>query len=149
MNTAKDAISVTSTGTLAALRNLGRRPAKSMNAMRHIASRQADLLGRLLPGTTRQVSAHVTSLIPTVVVESVARLPVPGITFWANRRWHIHVREDDSANERAFTVLHQLKHIIDHPIRRASTTFSDADWDSLARHFACQVLAREAITVSA
>jgi hypothetical protein len=149
MNTAKDAISVTSTGTLAALRNLGRRPAKSMNQMRHVASRQADLLGRLLPGATRQVSTHVTNLIPTVVVEPVARLHVPGVTFWANRRWHIHVREGDSTSERAFTVLHQLKHIIDHPMRRASTTFSDADWDSLARYFACRVLARDVITVSA
>ncbi|MBV7699915.1 hypothetical protein [Streptomyces sp. TRM70350] len=148
MNTATGA-SPANLGTLAALRTIGRRPAKSMNAMRHIANRQADLLGRLLPGTTHQVSAHVTSLIPTVVVESVARLPAPGITYWANRRWHIHVREGDSADERAFTVLHQLKQIIDHPIRRASAKFSDADWESLARHFACRVLAREAIAVSA
>lgn len=148
MNTAKGAIPA-NPGTLAALRNISRRPAKSMDAMRRVTTKQADLLRQLLPGTARQASVHITSLIPTVVVESVARLPVPGITYWANRQWHIHVRESDSDGERTFTVLHQLKQIIDHPIRRASATFSDADWESQARHFAYRVLAREAVAVSA
>ncbi|MFM9590293.1 ImmA/IrrE family metallo-endopeptidase [Streptomyces scabiei] len=113
--------------------------------MRRIAAQQAGLLRELLPGPTRQTSIHLASLIPSIVVESVARLPVPGITYWANRHWHIHVREDDSADERAFTVLHQLKHIIDHPLRRAMTAFSDADWDALAKYFACHALVCEPI----
>ncbi|MBJ6647130.1 hypothetical protein [Streptomyces sp. BSE7-9] len=146
MNTTKDAVPAR-TGTLAALRNLGRVPAKTMYAMRRIATKQADLLGQLLPGSALHVPTQVTSVIPAVVVESVARLPVSGISYWANRKWHIHVREEDPADERAFTVLHQLKKIIDHPLRRASTAFSDADWEILARHFAGRVLAREAIVV--
>ena len=149
MNTTKDTIPNISSGALTALRDLGREPASSMAAMRHIAAQQAGLLRKLLPGPARQASANLTSLIPNIVVESVARLPVPGITYWANHRWHIHVREGDSAGERAFTVLHQLKHIIDHPIRRATTAFSSADWDALAKYFACRALACEPIAVSA
>ncbi|MBB5935422.1 ImmA/IrrE family metallo-endopeptidase [Streptomyces zagrosensis] len=117
--------------------------------MRRIAAQQAGLLRELLPGPTRQASTHLTNLFPSIVVESVARLPVPGITYWANRHWHIYVREDDSTDERAFTVLHQLKHIIDHPLRRATTAFGDADLDALAKHFARQVLICEPIRKSA
>jgi hypothetical protein len=149
MNTAKDTVPTTSPGALTALRDLDREPASSMGAMRRIATQQAGLLRELLPGPTRQASTHLTSLIPSIVVESVVRLPVPGITYWAKRQWHIHVREGDSTDERAFTVLHQLKHIIDHPIRRATTAFSSADWDALANYFACRALACEPITVSA
>ncbi|WP_218779603.1 hypothetical protein, partial [Streptomyces scabiei] len=136
MNTARDTAPTTSPGALAALRDLGREPASSMEAMRRIAAQQAGLLRELLPGPARQASTHLTSLVPNIVVESVARLPVAGITYRANRHWHIHVREDDSADERAFSVLHQLKHIIDHPIRRATTAFGSADWDALAKYFA-------------
>jgi hypothetical protein len=149
MNTAKDTIPTTSPGALTALRDLGREPASSMVAMRRVAAQQAELLRELLPGPARQASTHLTNLIPSIVVESVTRLPVPGITYWASRHWHIHVREDDSADEQVFTVLHQLKHIIDHPIRRATTAFSNADWDALAKHFACVALAREPMAASA
>lgn len=149
MNTARDTTPTVSPGALAALRDLGREPASSMEAMRRIAAHQAGLLRELLPGPARQVSTHLTSLIPSIAVESVARLPVAGITYWANRHWHIHVREDDSVDERAFTVLHQLKHIIDHPIRRATAAFSDADWDALAKYFAGVALARELTAASA
>ncbi|MBP5867901.1 hypothetical protein [Streptomyces scabiei] len=149
MNTIRDTAPTVSPGALTALRDLGRDPASSLEAMRHIAAQQAGLLRGLLPAPVGQAPAHLASLFPTIVVESAARLPVPGITFWANHRWHIHVREDDSADERAFTVLHQLKHIIDHPIRRVTTAFSDADWDALAKHFACLALARELTAASA
>ncbi|MGW2120165.1 hypothetical protein [Streptomyces sp. NPDC001758] len=149
MNTVKDAILTTSPAALTALRDFGREPASSMEAMRRIAAQQALLLRELLPGPARQASTHLTNLIPSIIVESVAHLPVAGIAYWANRHWHIHVREDDSADEQAFTVLHQLKHIIDHPIRRATTAFSSADWDVLAKHFACLALARELTAASA
>jgi len=149
MNTAKNTTPTVTPGALTALRDLGREPASSMEAMRHIAAEQARLLRRLLPGLTRQSAAYLADLVPTVVVEHVARPPVPGITYWANHRWHIHVREDESADEQAFTVLHQLKCIIDHPLRRAATVFGDADWDALANHFASQVLIRESIRASA
>lgn len=148
MNTAKATVPTASPGALTALRDLGREPASSMAAMRRIAVQQAKLLRELLPGPAQQATANLTSLIPNIVVESIARLPVPGITYWAKHRWHIHVREGDSSDERAFTVLHQLKHIIDHPIRRATTTFSSADWDALAKYFACRVLACEFTAVS-
>lgn len=148
MNTARDTTPTVSPGVLTALRDLGREPASSMGDMRRIAAQQATLLRELLPDPTRQAAAHLTSLVPTIAVDSVARLPVPGITYWANRHWYIHVREGDSADERAFTVLHQLKHIIDHPIRRATTAFNSADWDALAEHFACRALACEPIAAS-
>jgi Zn-dependent peptidase ImmA (M78 family) len=53
---------------------------------------------------------------------------------------HIHIRASDPVDNQAFTVLHELKHIIDHPLRRRATEFSSVDWEALANHFAMRVL---------
>ncbi|TDU06595.1 hypothetical protein EDD99_5158 [Streptomyces sp. 846.5] len=140
MNTVIDTTPIAGHGVLAALRDLDHEPERSMADMLHIAAEQAGLLQKLLPGPRSQVSAQLTNLIPAILVEQVAHLPAPGISYWANHYWHIHVREDDSANATAFTVFHQLKRIIDHPLRRHATAFGDAGWDILAKYFAWQVL---------
>ncbi|WP_285437121.1 hypothetical protein [Streptomyces fuscus] len=119
-----------------------------MEAMRRVAAEQARLLRKLLPGPAHEVPAHIPQLFPRITVETVAHLPAPGITYWANGSWHIHVCESDSNEEQAFTVLHQMKHIIDHPIRQAATGFSASDWDALARHFAIIALGHESEAAS-
>jgi len=147
MNTTNSIAPISRMGTLAALRSLASDSTDSMEDMLHAASRQARLLRDLLPNPVRQLPARLTSLIPSVLTERVADIPMAGMSFWANRQWHIHVRSTDPLDTQAVTVLHQLKHIIDHPLRR-SVELSDAEWETLADHFVQQVLAYEPSEVS-
>lgn len=109
--------------------------------MRRIADTQARALRAALLGPTHQLPDYLSKMFPSIRVEPTPSLPVAGISYWAEHRWHIHVRATDSANERAFTVLHQLKHIIDHPLKQRPTQFTGAEWESLADYFAQQVVA--------
>jgi hypothetical protein len=128
-------------GVLTALRDLGRMPSPSMHGMRRTATAQATLLRRMLTGPAHQIPARIPELVPNLLIEHVAHLPVAGITYWADRRWHIHIRKEDPADVRAFTALHQLKRIIDQPLREQATTFTETDWNVLADHFARHTLA--------
>ncbi|WP_131732916.1 hypothetical protein [Actinomadura formosensis] len=108
--------------------------------MRHVAEAQARVLRGALPGPARQFPDYMPDMFSNITVEYIADLPAAGLSFWNGHRWHIHVRKDDPDDERAFTLLHQIKRIIDHPLQRQTTRFTEADWHALADHFAHQVL---------
>lgn len=128
-------------GLLAALRSLGDNRSASTEAMRRIASQQAHVLREALAGAIHKLPAVVSVLIPSIVVEHVARLPAAGIAFWANHRWHIHLRKGDPAHVQIFTVLWHLKRIVDHPLRKERGDVSELEWNSLADEFAGHVMA--------
>lgn len=56
--------------------------------------------------------------LPRVTVQHVADLPASGASFWGQGSWHIHVHASEPERHQRFTVLHELKHIIDHPMQR-------------------------------
>lgn len=121
---------------LTALRSLAAAPVASMTDALAVTERQACLLRDLLRGKT-DIAGHLTDLIPRIRIDLVDDIPVAGISFWDHRQWNIHVRAGDPGDAQAFTILHELKHIIDHPLRREHPDlFSDADWETLANHFA-------------
>jgi Zn-dependent peptidase ImmA (M78 family) len=128
------------TGTLANLRALATEAPTSLTDLTHAAERQAEALREALAAKTSPLRARLADLIPAVCIEILDAMPVAGASFWGNGRWHIHVREGEPANVRQLTVLHELKHIIDHPLRRRLTAFTDADWEAMADYFATQVL---------
>jgi hypothetical protein len=108
------------------------------------AERQAHLLRDLLPGPVDQLPRRITDLIPTIRVAYVDDIPLPGISFWAHKQWHIHVCASDPLDVQQLTILHELKHIIDHPLRRQHPNlFDDSGWEILAYHFGTAVLAYE------
>jgi len=82
-----------------------------------LAERQAAALRRMLDVTSDRFPVRCLRHIPRIQVRTVADLPVSGITFWGNHTWKIHIRAAESLVHRRFTVLHELKHIIDHPDR--------------------------------
>lgn len=125
---------------LTTLRHIGHAPASSMEGMRRNTEAQACALREAFLGPAHHLPDYLSRMFPTIRVEHVTDLPVAGISYWAGHHWHIHVRSTDAPEERTFTVLHQLKHIIDRPLRRRSPQFSDQDWESLANYFAHQVL---------
>lgn len=147
MTTRSENITLTSdVGVLTALRALAAGPSGSIADAHDTANRQATHLRGLLPNTSDQFPASLTGLIPRILVAYIDTMPVPGSSFWATGHWHIHIRASDPAATQTFTVLHELKHIIDHPLRRhLANPTSDIDWEAVANHFARQVLAREPI----
>jgi hypothetical protein len=127
--------------TLSALRALDTNRAWSLTGALETATRQAELLRELLPDAASQLASRLTDLMPSILVEQVDGIPVPSASFWAHGHWHIHIRASDVPDEQRFSVLHELKHIIDHPVRsQHPTLLSDGDWESAANHFATQVL---------
>lgn len=125
---------------LTTLRDIERSPADSMEDMRRIAEVQANTLRSALFGPIHQLPDYVSKMFPSITVEHVTDVPIAGVSYWSGQRWHIHVRRSDAAKERAFTILHQLKRIIDDPLRRQTKRFTESDWDALADCFARQVL---------
>lgn len=127
---------------LADLRARANQPPAAIADAFEVADQQAQLLRRLLPHPVEQLPTRLPELIPTIRVTYVDDIPVAGTSFWALRSWHIHVRASDPADVQVVTVLHELKHIIDHPLRRHyPDLFSDSEWEAMADHFAASVLA--------
>lgn len=83
-----------------------------------LAAAQATRLRELLGVTTDWFPTELIAALPRIVVEAVDDLPVSGASFWGGGSWHIHVHADEPATHRRFTVLHELKHIIDHPMQK-------------------------------
>lgn len=142
MNT-QDSVPTSSSSLLATLRDLGREPTTSLEAMRRVAAAQAHILRQAVPGSLHEIPEDISALIPSIFVEYVADLPAAGISYWANDRWHIHIRKEDPVDTQAFTVLHQLKRIIDHPLRQKDDSLSEPEWSFLADYFADQVMSSE------
>jgi hypothetical protein len=113
------------------------------------SEQQARLLRKLLAATADPLLSRLTDLIPTLCIDTLDAMPVGGTSFWGNGRWHIHLRNGDPTGSHHFTALHQLKHIIDYPLRQRLDTVKDADWESVADYFALKVLARGPIRLGA
>ncbi|HEU5156156.1 MAG TPA: hypothetical protein VFU43_04110 [Streptosporangiaceae bacterium] len=131
---------------LAELRALAAQPPTAIADAFEAAERQARLLRDRLPEPIDPITACLTDLMPTIRVDHVDNLPVAGISFWGRGQWHIQVRASDPIDVQTLTILHELKHIIDHPLRREyPDLFSDDGWEVLAYHFAVFVLAYEPV----
>ncbi|MCW2538728.1 MAG: hypothetical protein JWN95_453 [Frankiales bacterium] len=107
------------TSTLGVLRSLiPRRPLGFADA-RRIAEFQADRLLNRHDVHDEPVPTELVLDLPRVVVEFDGDLPghaASGFSDWdAHRRlWVITINPDEPATRQRFTMLHELKHIIDH-----------------------------------
>ncbi|MCA1605050.1 MAG: ImmA/IrrE family metallo-endopeptidase [Acidobacteria bacterium] len=138
-----DAIPAPDARTLFALRSLAVEPSQPLAHLRHSADKQAALLRNMLMIPATEILTHLSDLIPSILIDYVDDMPVPGTAFWGNGHWHIHIRASDPPDVQTFTAVHELKHIIDHPLRRQSNSLSTAAWEALADYFAGQVIAPE------
>ncbi|MGH4012986.1 MAG: ImmA/IrrE family metallo-endopeptidase [Pseudonocardiaceae bacterium] len=146
--TTNDANATSHLPLLTALRALAAEP-NSTATMWHIADRQAQLVREhLLPVAPEQVAGSLMTLIPTLHITYVNDLPASGISFWARGQWHIHLRTGHRIELQLFTIMHEVKHIIDHPVRRKSNRRSGINWESLANHFAAKVLVIESVCLT-
>lgn len=91
---------------------------------RAIAERQAYRLLNLLGITRPCVDVSRIAELPRIEVRVAAPLPVSGLTYWHKNRWLITVKTTDAPTRRRFTLAHEFKHVIDHPV--IDTLYPDA-----------------------
>lgn len=90
-------------------------PVSWLTAQR-IATRQGAATAR--EAARRGISpVALIGALARVTVEMDDALPVSGLAVWAKDKasWLIRLRPADSSERQRFTVLHEFKHIVDHP----------------------------------
>lgn len=104
-----------SQSTLASLRALAPRAQISFEDATWLAERQAVKLLELLDCTDGG-NLQETSLgaLPRLRVVRET-LPTSGLSYWNGREWIIALNDSDSPARQRFTLLHEFKHIVDHP----------------------------------
>ncbi len=92
------------------------------HAARAIAERQAQ---HLLDGLGIHHPAVPTSALvdlPRVRVDWVPALGASGSLKWCDGAWRVLVNADEPLSRQRFTIAHEIKHIIDHPMRECLLT---------------------------
>lgn len=112
-----------------------------------IAERQAQALREILHVDSDYIDTDAIASIARIQIDLVPDIPLSGASFWSNGTWHIHVRADEPVVHRRFTVLHELKHILDHHVQqhvydeRAFVCYGEREL--IADYFAACVLVPE------
>lgn len=135
---------VPTTNVLARLRALAHGSITSLDELRHLTSLQAKLLGSLLTVPVKGIPERIAVFIPSIRITHRADVPLPGISFWAHKHWHIHIRASDTVHDQVTTVLRELKRIIDYPLRGRLPFITGDEWEVITTQFAADVLALSA-----
>lgn len=101
---------------LARLRALNPRHGISRTTACSIAERQAALLLQLGHITTGPVPLRVFGELPRIEL-ALADLPTSGLSYWTGQAWRLEARRGEAAVRQRFTLAHEFKHVIDHPVR--------------------------------
>jgi Zn-dependent peptidase ImmA (M78 family) len=78
-----------------------------------LAERQAALLLSLTGNDARTVDQAIRELPRIVVLE--ANIPTSGLSLWDGHQWLITLNRREPPTRQRFTLLHEYKHIVDHP----------------------------------
>ena len=133
---------------LASLRALAPSHSITLDEALRLAERQAALLLALCGGPTVPVPTRVVTDQPRITVEHDPALPAhaaSGCSDWDSRRrtWVISLNPTEPRKRRRFTVLHEYKHVIDHPgpgIRPSRYAYHRPAAEIVADYFAGCVL---------
>lgn len=133
---------------LARLRTLAPAHPMTLDEALLLAERQASLLLELSSGLVVPVPSSIVSTQPRITVEHDPTLPseaASGCSDWDRHRrtWVISLNPTEPRRRQRFTVLHEYKHIIDHPgpgIRPSRYTYQRPVAEIVADYFAGCVL---------
>ena len=135
----------TITDLLSLLRSVESAPhVRDMAWSEHCTRQQAVIL-RLQSPTGRITDVSDLSNVTGIPIDLVPNIPVAGTAFPTKSGWRIHLSAalNDAAQLRV--ALHELKHVLDHPLRNHPSRYGlqDADYEQLADYFADCVLAED------
>lgn len=105
----------TTKSTLASLRSLVPRRVVSFSESLRVAEFQARRLADLI-GDPAGITEHHIAALPRITL-SYDDLPVSGLSYWNGHQWVIVISSRDSLARQRFTLLHEFKHIVDHPAK--------------------------------
>ena len=133
---------------LASLRALAPAHPITLDEALRLAERQANRLLELCGGPTVPVPSSIVTDQPRITVEHDPDLPAhaaSGCSDWDIRRrtWIISLNPTEPRRRQRFTVLHEYKHIIDHPspgIRPARYAYQRPAAEIVADYYAGCVL---------
>jgi hypothetical protein len=101
------------------------------------AELQANRLLSLAVINRPAVPTATVSNLPRIRVEHDWELPTSGATYWQDGRWIITLNASEPSARQRFSLMHELKHILDHPF--SPNQRSDRQ-ERVADHFAACVL---------
>ncbi len=110
----------------------------------HIAERQAALLRELFEDPAPRFSERRLGLLPKLTIWHEADIPISGASFWDGGQWVIDINSDEPPDRQRFTVLHEFKHVIDHPhqahLFSSAQSTGNSQRELVADYFAACVL---------
>lgn len=86
---------------------------------RVLAERQAGRLIRALRVEEPPFPEQAIECLPRVDVRYVGQRRLAGALQWTGGHWCIAVNRDDTWGRQRFSMCHELKHLIDHPLKDA------------------------------
>lgn len=102
---------------LASLRAL--RPVRhlSFEEELRVAELQANRLLALHGVARPAVPVEIVSELPRITVRQDLDLPSSGLTYWDGEEWVVTIRAVEPPGRKRFSVMHEFKHVLDHPTR--------------------------------
>jgi len=84
---------------------------------RSVAERQAHRFHALLRISEPPFPIEAVATLPRVEVHYVASKRLSGLVSWRRGKWRILINRTESRGRQLFSLGHELKHVIDHPLR--------------------------------
>lgn len=127
------------TTTLSLLRELMPQRSLELQEAYRIAELQAARLRQLHDAHEPLLDEAIITEQPRITVTTESDLPSSGMTFWNGTNWMLLLGGDEARTRQRFSLFHEYKHILDHPVR-AHTQLSYEDNERVADYFAACAL---------
>ncbi len=102
---------------LTSLRALVPRQATSFLEALRVAEIQAERLLVILDVPAPPVPHELITELPNIDIRLDAHLPASGSAHWENGQWVITLKSGEAMSRRRFSLMHEFKHVLDHPTR--------------------------------
>jgi hypothetical protein len=118
---------------LARLRDLVPKRRMTYAESLRIAELQANRLLEILNVSGPLVPNEIVTELPRVEVRYENDLPVSGSAHWEHGRWIITLNASEAYVRRRFSLMHEFKHVLDHPTKRSLYGDTTDDYGAAAR----------------
>jgi hypothetical protein len=133
-----------STNIIRTLRDLIPRRALTWNEAERLTELQANRLRELLGIEGARLPEEAVSGLPRIEVQRDFEMPVSGLASWGSGKWEIVLNASEPYGRQRFSLLHELKHVIDHTTKQylyvPGVRSSEEKAERLADYFAACAL---------